>query len=58
MVGQDGSIFKGRPNGKVFANFAPQQKCGCHTGKTDVGGDTVYTCKNGNHAWLILPNRT
>lgn len=34
-----------------FANLAGQDKCGCHTGKTDVEGDTVYTCKNGNHSF-------
>jgi len=51
FVGQDGTIFKGRPNKKVFANFDWQQSCGCHTGSYKTpAGDTGYTCKNGNSA--------
>jgi hypothetical protein len=58
FVGQDGTIFHGRPNRPLFAqasgkygNLAPQASCMCHTATTNVGGDTAYTCKNGNHAW-------
>jgi hypothetical protein len=53
MVGQDGSIFKGRPNGKVFANVVGnQQSCGCHKGTVDAGdGDIVYVCQNGNKSF-------
>lgn len=56
FVGQDGTIFKGRPNQPLFkaangkyGNFDWQQSCNCHTGtyKTPAG-DTGYTCKNGN----------
>lgn len=57
FVGANG-IFAGRPNQKIFAgangkygNFAPQAACMCHTAVTNVGGDNVYTCKNGNHAF-------
>jgi hypothetical protein len=46
MVGANGSLFAGRPDAPVFANFK-DEACKCHTGSDKVKGQTIYKCGDG-----------
>jgi hypothetical protein len=48
FVGANGSLFAGRPNAPVFANFK-DEACMCHTGSDTVKGETIYKCGDGVH---------
>jgi hypothetical protein len=46
MVGANGTLFAGRPDAPVFANFK-DEPCRCHTGSDKVKGQTIYKCGDG-----------